>query len=279
LKFGIVIPYGSARQASDLAHIAEESGWDGVFLGDAIWCEDPLIRLTAAAMTTRRIRLGTMVIPAPLRSPWTLASQCLAIDHLSEGRLILGLATGATWMGWQGFPDLVLDTKGRVEILEEMVDVLTKMFHSDQFDYAGKHLRVKLSAVDPRHYPPPTIQQPRVPLWIPGVWPRMKSMRRVLKCDGLFPAKMDPAGQFCEVSVDDLAQIKAFLDANQARAAQGGPFDIVIEGKTGDLTQTQVQDKLAPFAAAGMTWWIESTWGNTEEKTLDRIRHGPPGLE
>lgn len=80
-------------------------GWH--FLGDAIWCEDPLICLAAAAVLTRRLRLGTMIVPAPLRRPWKLASESVALDHLSDGRLILGLGTGATWMGWQGFPDEV----------------------------------------------------------------------------------------------------------------------------------------------------------------------------
>ena len=110
VKFGVVIPYGSARQAAELAHVAEDTGWDGIFVGDAIWSEDPLIRLTAAAMTTQHIKLGTMVLPAPLRMPWTLASQGLALDILSKGRLILGLGTGATWMGWDSFPAVVTNT-------------------------------------------------------------------------------------------------------------------------------------------------------------------------
>jgi len=78
MKFAVALPYGSARQAADLAHIAEENGWDGIFVGDAIWLEDPMICLAAAAMTTSRIRLGTMVVPAPLRKPWKLASETVA---------------------------------------------------------------------------------------------------------------------------------------------------------------------------------------------------------
>ena len=99
MKYGIVLPYGDARRCANLAALAEEAGWNGVFVGDAIWCEDPLIQLTAAAMVTSRIRLGTMVLAMPLRDPRHPASESLALDRLSEGRLILGLATGATWMG------------------------------------------------------------------------------------------------------------------------------------------------------------------------------------
>jgi hypothetical protein len=63
MKYAAALPYGSARTAANLAQIAEQSGWDGIFLGDAIWCEDPMICLAAAAMNTSHIRLGTMVVP------------------------------------------------------------------------------------------------------------------------------------------------------------------------------------------------------------------------
>ena len=56
-------------------------------------------RLAAAATNTSQIRLGTMVIPIPLRRPWKVASEAVALDHLSDGRLTLGLGAGAVWMG------------------------------------------------------------------------------------------------------------------------------------------------------------------------------------
>jgi len=57
MKYAAALPYGSAKSAATLAQIAEESGWDGIFLGDAIWCEDPMVCLAAAAMTISMIRL------------------------------------------------------------------------------------------------------------------------------------------------------------------------------------------------------------------------------
>ena len=91
LKFGVALPYTNARTVAKYASLAEKAGWDGCFLGDAIWCEDPMISLAAAATITHRVRLGTMIIPMPLRRPWKVASESVALDHLSEGRLILGL--------------------------------------------------------------------------------------------------------------------------------------------------------------------------------------------
>src|SRR5690349_2951117 len=116
LKFGLILPYTSARRVVKLASLAEETGWDGCFLGDAIWCEDPMISLAAAALSTQHIRLGTMIVPMPLRRPWKVASESVALDHPSGGRLTLGLGTGAVWMGWQSFPDEVTDVRTRAEM-------------------------------------------------------------------------------------------------------------------------------------------------------------------
>lgn len=274
LNFGLTLPYGDPRKTAELARAAEDAGWDGVFVGDAVWCQDPLIQLAAAAAATKRIRLGTMVLAMPLRRPWHLASESLALDSLSQGRLILGLGTGATWMGWQGFPSEVTDTRARAEMLDEAIDIITRLHRSEQFDYAGKHYQVKLSLLDPVHFPPPTVQKPRVPIWVPGVWPRMKSMRRLLKCDGLLPAKMNPEGKFEEVTPADVAAMKAFLTANRTLET---PFDIVVEGQTASLGAAEKQETLARWTVAGITWWVESLWGKNEAETLAVIRQGPPG--
>lgn len=274
MKFAAAL-YASARSTANLAQIAEATGWDGIFLGDAIWLQDPMISLAAAAMTTSRIRLGTMVIPVPLRRPWKLASESIALDHLSNGRLTLGLGAGAVWMGWQAFPDEPTDKKIRAGMLDETIDILTLLYQSKQFDYDGQHYHLKLTQLDEIHYPPKPVQQPRIPLWVPGIWPRMKSMQRILKCDGLLPQKMNPAGEFEEVTLDDLRQMKSFIDTNRTLDT---PFDYVMEGKTGGLDPYQVQAKLQEWEQAGVTWWVEGLWGANEEQAAARLRQGPPRI-
>ncbi len=138
MKFGLALPYNITTAVPRLAQEAEAAGWDGLFLGDAIWLEDPLIALTAAAMRTSRIRLGTLVIPTPLRRPWKIASEAVALDHLSDGRLILGLGAGAVWMGWHAFPDTVTETRARAQMLDETIDILTLLFAGKPFDYTGQ---------------------------------------------------------------------------------------------------------------------------------------------
>jgi hypothetical protein len=275
LKFGLALPYTNARRVAMLASLAEEAGWDGCFLGDAIWCEDPMISLAAAAMQTHHIRLGTMIIPMPLRRPWKVASESVALDHLSDGRLILGLGAGAVWMGWQGFPDEVTDTRTRAEMLDESIDILTLLYQRKQFDYDGKHYHLKLTLVDEQHYPPRPVQQPRIPLWVVGIWPRKKSMQRVLKCDGILVEKRSPEGKGEEITPADLCEIKSFVETNRTL---GTPFDIVVSGKTAGLDQAQLQDQLLPKQEAGLTWWVEDVIGDSEEQVLARIRTGPPRL-
>jgi hypothetical protein len=275
MKFGAALPYGSAKAAACLARIAEETGWDGIFLGDAIWLEDPVVCLAAAAMSTSRIRLGTMVIPVPLRRPWKLASEAVALDHLSDGRLILGMGAGAVWMGWQAFPDEPTDKKIRAGMLDETIDILTLLFQREPFDYNGQHYHLKLTQLDEMYYPPKPIQQPRIPLWVPGIWPRMKSMQRMLKCDGLLPQKMNAAGEFEEVTPADLRDMKDFIDANRTLTT---PFDYVAEGKTGELSQQEVLERIRQWEDSGATWWVEGLWGASEEQAVERLRQGPPRI-
>jgi len=275
LKFGAALPYTNARTAAKYASLAEKVGWDGCFLGDAIWCEDPMISLAAAAMSTRHIRLGTMIIPMPLRRPWKVASESVALDHLSDGRLILGLGAGAVWMGWQGFPDEVTDTRARAEILDESIDILTLLYRRKQFDYEGRHYHLKLTLVDEMYYPPMPVQQPRIPLWVVGIWPRQKSMRRVLKCDGIIVEKKNSEGAGEEPAAADICQIKTYVDANRTLTT---PFDIILGGKALGLSRSEQQDKLLPRQEAGLTWWIEDMIGDPEKQVIEALRAGPPRL-
>jgi alkanesulfonate monooxygenase SsuD/methylene tetrahydromethanopterin reductase-like flavin-dependent oxidoreductase (luciferase family) len=277
LKFGFVPPFSSrdSRKVAEFAQQAEQAGWDGFFIGEALWYLDAWVLLTAAAMRTQRIRLGTMVSPLPSMNPRKVASQTATLDNLSNGRVILSMGLGAVWMGYQGFPDEVTDTRTRAEMLDEEIDILTLLYKGKPFDYDGKHYHIKLTTVDEMHYPPPPVQQPRIPLWVVGAWPRMKSMRRALRCDGLIPAKMNPDSQFAELQPEDVREMKAYIDANRTLSA---PFDIVVEGKALGLDRAQTRDKLLPWVEAGATWWIESMWDVPPDQIVAHIQQGPPRI-
>ena len=101
MKYGLDIPttgeYADPRKLVDLAAEAEAAGWDGFFLWDVLFAEgqfavpvvDPWIALAAIALCTQRIKIGAMLTPLPRRRPWQVARQTVALDHLSQGRLII----------------------------------------------------------------------------------------------------------------------------------------------------------------------------------------------
>ena len=100
-----------------------------------------------------------------------------------------------------------------------------------------------------------------------GILPRKKSLQRVLKCDGVIVEKSG------DITPEDILEIKTYVDANRTLSM---PFDIVLNGKTSDLSHTQRQDKLLSLSEAGATWWIEGLWDASEETALEYIRRGPP---
>lgn len=100
MKYGFVYPGGEALDAAATAQAAERARWDGFFVWEPVWGIDAWVSLTAAAMKTDRIRLGTMVTPVSRCRPWKLASETASLDHLSKGRVTLSVALGAIETGF-----------------------------------------------------------------------------------------------------------------------------------------------------------------------------------
>jgi hypothetical protein len=73
------------------------------------------------------------------------------------------------------------------------------------------------------------VQLPRIPIWVVEVWPRTKSMRRVIRYEGLLPVKIDEDGTSAEMTPADIRDMKAFIEAQCPGTT---PFDIVMEGQT-----------------------------------------------
>jgi alkanesulfonate monooxygenase SsuD/methylene tetrahydromethanopterin reductase-like flavin-dependent oxidoreductase (luciferase family) len=91
LRYGTVLPAGTAPEQLELAVQAEQAGWDGVFVWEAAYGPDAWSMLAAMAARTSRVRLGTMLTPLPWRRPWKVASQVATLDQLSGGRAILAV--------------------------------------------------------------------------------------------------------------------------------------------------------------------------------------------
>jgi alkanesulfonate monooxygenase SsuD/methylene tetrahydromethanopterin reductase-like flavin-dependent oxidoreductase (luciferase family) len=89
MRYGLVLPGGTATEQLEQAVLAERAGWDGVFVWEAAYGVDAWTLLGAMAQRTERLRLGTMLTPLPWRRPWKVASQAATLDQLSGGRAIL----------------------------------------------------------------------------------------------------------------------------------------------------------------------------------------------
>ena len=253
MKYGFVLPAGDARTAADFAYDAEQAGWDGFFVYETIWGIDAWVSLTAAAMRTERIRLGTDLTPLSRMRPWKLASETVTLDHLSGGRVTLAVGLGAIDTGFAEFGEET-DRKTRAELLDEGLDILTGLWRGQPFSYDGKHYKIKETTFFP---PPPPVQQPRIPIWTVGAWPRMKSMQRVLRCDGILPAAMDQQGKLRDLTHTDIRAIREYVAANRTLTS---PFDIVMEGETPGDDPARAAAIVGGWADAGATWWIESRW-------------------
>jgi alkanesulfonate monooxygenase SsuD/methylene tetrahydromethanopterin reductase-like flavin-dependent oxidoreductase (luciferase family) len=276
MQFGVTLPdYVGPRLLAEIAHEAEESGWDGIFVWDTIFGNDPWVMLAAVAMRTERIRMGTMLTPLSRRRPWKLAGEAVALDHLSNGRVILPVGLGAPETGFHKVGE-ELDRKVRAKMMDESLDILDGLWSGQPFSYRGEHFHVEDVTFDVT-----PLQHPRIPIWVVGAWPRIKSMRRALRCDGILPVTMNEKGAFGEVTPDTIRAVKAYIDEQRAMAT---PFDIVMEGETPGDDAEKATSIVQPLADAGMTWWLEAVWGTPEtnggvDGMRTRIKQGPPRIQ
>ena len=278
MQYGFIIPGGDVHSIVEMAVEAEAAGWDGVFYWDGIYIEsagpiyDPWVLLAAIAMRTERVRIGAVLTPPSRRRPWKLARETVTLDHLSHGRLVLPVGLGALDDGGFGKVGEVTDRKLRAELLDEGLEILTGLWSGQPFSFHGQHYHV-----DEMTFLPPPVQSPRIPIWVVGAWPRMKSMQRVLRYDGLLPAKINADGSYAEVTPADRVARKVYIDEHRARST---PFDIVCEGETPGDNRERAAEIVRPFADAGATWWMESRWSSSQrDEVRTRIRQGPPRVD
>lgn len=274
MKYGYVLPFGDARTAAELAFLAESAGWDGFFVWEPVWGIDAWVALTAAAMVTKKIRLGTLLTPISRMRPWKLASETATLDNLSGGRVILSVGLGATDTGFSSFGEIT-DRKLRAELLDEGLAILTGLWAGQPFSFDGRHYHVKPADF---YTPPPPVQQPRIPIWVVGAWPFPKSMQRALRFDGILPTVIDPETGARQALPHEISQMTAYIQENRSAAT---PFDIVVDGQTPGADPVRAREIIVPWEEAGATWWIESLWDaplNSESLPIvrQRIEQGPP---
>jgi alkanesulfonate monooxygenase SsuD/methylene tetrahydromethanopterin reductase-like flavin-dependent oxidoreductase (luciferase family) len=233
------------RLLAELAQRAESRGWDGFFLWDHIRYRapvqavaDPWIALAAIAYASERLRLGPMVTPLSRRRVHKLARETVTLDHLSHGRLTLGVGLGSTRSGELEPFGEVTGPRERARLLDQGLDKLTA-FWGGEFE-------------------PRPLQQPRIPVWAAAVWPHRRPLPRAARWDGLFVIEL-PGPEALAVLADEIRTL---------RASDAGPFEIVVEVAAGEA--------VTPWEQAGATWVVTGFGSQPREDEVRAAIDGGP---
>ena len=176
MTFGIHIGHmgGPLAEMRRLWKFADDMGFDWFSVSDHFQesppqggdldCFEALSTMTAAALETRRVRIGALVFCILYRNPGAFASALTTIDHLSGGRVDCGIGAGWHEIEARAFGIPFPSIGVREDMLEEFVQVLRLLFDPEgqRADFTGRYFRLENAP----NYPKPL--QPRLPIWIGG---------------------------------------------------------------------------------------------------------------
>lgn len=273
MRFGVSVPnIADVATLVDLGVEADLAGWDGYFLWDHMRFSadfpvpvfDPWVTLGALAVRTTRVRLGTLVTPLARRRPWKLARETVTLDHLSGGRVILGVG-----LGYPPDADFALlgeesDDRIRAAKLDEGLEVLVRLWSGEPFEHDGTHYHLRRAQFLPR-----PVQRPRIPIWVAGMWPSRPPFRRAARYDGVAPIGVGAGGVPGRLDCAGLADVVRYVREHRA---SDEPFD-VVHGGPADPGLIRAAEQ------SGATWYLADAgiegpgW---EEPTRALLRAGPP---
>ena len=163
-----------------LAGLAEEHGFEGLFRSDHYTAiirpdadaHDAWATLAGLAALTERIRLGTLVSPATFRHPSVLARMAVTVDHISGGRVEVGMGSGWYEREHEAHGFAFLDGRARFALFAEQVEVVVRSWTDERFDHDGSAYTLRGQLALPR-----AVQQPHPPLVLGGtVKPRFAAL-------------------------------------------------------------------------------------------------------
>jgi alkanesulfonate monooxygenase SsuD/methylene tetrahydromethanopterin reductase-like flavin-dependent oxidoreductase (luciferase family) len=246
-----VAPFDELADPNTLAELAESAeghGWDGFFVWDHVRYRapvravaDPWVALAAVAAATDRIRLGPLVTPLARRRVQKLARETVTLDHLSRGRLVLGVGLGSDRNGeFEPFGEVV-DRRERARLLDEGLARLASYWEGE--------------------FEPTPVQSPRIPVWVAARWPNRRPLRRAARWDGLFP--IDLPGP------EALAELAAAVFDLRAEVGNDHAFDLIVD--------LPVDTDPAPWEAAGATWILTEFGVGAREEEVRYAIEATPG--
>ena len=174
MEFGIVLPISSQRISLDtvlnIAKEAERLKYNSVWVSDhfispsgSTYTFEPWTVLSALALVTSKIRLGTYVLCNQFRHPSILAKMSVTLDHISKGRLDLGIGAGWVRAEHESFGFIWERFNVRLQRLRETLEIIRKLWTENDVSYAGQFFQLKNANLQPKPF-----QKPHPPLWVGG---------------------------------------------------------------------------------------------------------------
>lgn len=267
MRHALHVPnFADPNELVELGVAADEAGWDGFFLWDHVFAGpafpvpmvDPWVVLGALAMRTGTIRLGTAVTPLARRRPQKVARETVTLDHLSKGRLTLGVGLGNPpddEYGGFGEPN---DWPTIAARLDEALEVVSGLWSGEPFDHDGRFFTVRGA-----QFMPPPMQEPRIPVWVAAQAGRRSPLVRAARWDGVVLAAMNQQG-----GVEPLTGNQLQSAVQEIKYLRGGldGFDIAVvsEGLPND-------DLDRIYTDSGVTWVLATGWvGQLQELVYTR---------
>jgi alkanesulfonate monooxygenase SsuD/methylene tetrahydromethanopterin reductase-like flavin-dependent oxidoreductase (luciferase family) len=269
MRYGIVMSnlddYADPRLAVRLARAAEEAGWEAFFVWDHlgfVWgapSSDPWVTLSAVAVSTTHLRLGTALTPLARCRPQIVANAVASLDLLSGGRVVFGAGLGGVAEEFTAFGEPG-DAKERARMLDEGLAVLDGLWSGESLTHHGQHYDVENVSLAP-------LQRSRIPIWIGGESP--PALRRAARWDGW----LAPATSSDGMAKDPERIAEMVVEIQHHRTAEA-PFEVAMDGysEPGDVALPRA------YEAAGATWWLESihVMRGPMEEMMARVEAGPP---
>jgi probable F420-dependent oxidoreductase len=167
IEFGVMLPhrwtYASADNIADYVRLAEDLGYDHVWVTDHIGVPpthqerghifyESLTVLSYVAAITSKVRLGTVVLVASVRNPLVTSKQLGTIDRLSKGRVLMGIGTG--WIKEEIDSVGATPYDNKLDYLREFIEVLKASWSSKQkeISYRGKYFNFENLILEPKPF-------------------------------------------------------------------------------------------------------------------------------
>jgi F420-dependent oxidoreductase-like protein len=184
LRFGLkpALQLNTVETLRRMWTIADEGGFDGCWVIDHFAALGPdrtgdvfeaWTTLAAMAQATSRVRLGSMVTGNSHRHPGMLAKMAVTVDHLSGGRLDMGIGAGGDEMVHDMFGVPLGSIRDRIDSLAEACQILKLLWSEPATSFDGRHYRLAEAVASPK-----PVQRPHPPLWVAGSGER-RSLRVV----------------------------------------------------------------------------------------------------